>query len=95
MRKLFPIFLTLLLVGLLVWRSGTGAKQLSNYAPDEYVERAERFIAAGYLLADCSVDPMRLTPRLDEAPPRERGWYADSYLATDVERFNADPEGYG
>lgn len=95
MKRAIPVVLALLLLALLAWRSGIGARQLRHYAPDEYVERAERFIRAGYLAADCSRDPIRLVPRLADAPAHERSWYGDSYLAADVELFNADPEGFG
>lgn len=94
-RNLSWLLAAALVLALLVWRSGTGARQLQYYAPDDYVERAERFIDAGYLVADCADDPMRLVPRLDEAPAHERSWYAESYLAADVARFNADPDGFG
>jgi len=95
LRVIVWVLLLVFLAGLLYWRSGAGARQLHYYAPEEYIARADAFIRGGYLVADCSVNPMRLAPRLDEAPPRERSWYRDSYLAADVERFNADPDGFG
>lgn len=81
--------------GVLVARWAGGAGDLSFYAPEEYVERADRFIRAGWLVADCSGEQPRLVPRLDEAPAAEAAWYEGSYLAADVARFNAEPESFG
>lgn len=94
-RTLFWTVLLALLALLLYWRSGVGARQLSYYAPDEYVERADDFIRRGYLAADCSGGSVAIVERLAEAPERERSWYAGSYLSADVRRLNADPDGFG
>ena len=83
------------LAAVLAWRSLGGAEQLRYYSPDAYVARADRFIAEGWLVADCSGPEPRLVPRLEAAPPAEAEWYRDSYLAADVERFNAEPESFG
>lgn len=95
-RTLLWLLAAGLLVGLLLWRSGFGAPALRSYAPERYVERADAFIRAGYLRADCSSggEP-RLVADLEQAPPHERSWYHDSYLAADVARHNADPDGFG
>lgn len=87
--------LTVLLGALLYWKSGIGARELSYYAPDEYVERADQFIRKGYLVADCSSGAAVLRPVLGEAPEHERSWFNESYLAADVRRFNDDPAGFG
>lgn len=85
----------LVLGGLVLWRAGTGAGDAAVYAPDVYVARADAFIRAGLLSADCSGPETRLVPKLNEASTGDRSWYQDSYLAGDVARFNADPEGFG
>ncbi len=89
------VLVTVILGGLLAWRSTYGARELRYYAPDEYVERADAFIRASYLVADCRGPEPQLVPRLEEASPRDQSWYRDSYLARDVARFNADPSGFG
>lgn len=97
MRRALWLALALLLVAAaaLVVRWMGGAGDLSHYAPEEYVERANRFIRSGWLVGDCSGAQPRLVPRLDAAPPAEAAWYQASYLAADVERFNREPESFG
>lgn len=95
-RALWPALALLLVSGAgLVARWAGGAGDLSYYAPEEYVERANRFIRSGWLVGDCSGAQPRLVARLDEAPPAEAAWYQASYLAADVERFNREPESFG
>lgn len=83
-----------LLAALLVWRSGSGAGQLRYYAPEDYVERADAFINARHLTADCSGDRPLIKEDIRKSPPSEQNWYEESYLADDVQRFNRDP-GFG
>lgn len=93
-RLLLPLGLAAV-AGLLAWRSLPGDGPLRTYAPEEYVARADAFIRAGYLKADCREARPRLALSLDQAPAGEREWYGQSYLAADVARFNQDPESFG
>jgi len=93
--RILGLSLPILLAALLWWRSGSGSSQLRYYAPQEFVERADTFIRANYLRADCGKEPVKIVPHLDEAPEAEKLWYEQSYLKDDVKRFNGDPAGYG
>jgi hypothetical protein len=94
-RRAIVLGVTILLIaGLLWWRSGEGTDKRHYYSPDEYVERADHFIEAGYLTADCSGSAPRLVAHLDDAPVAESAWYGESYLADDVARFNEEPGSY-
>lgn len=93
-RLLLPLGLAAV-AGLLAWRSVPGDGPLRTYAPQDYVARADAFIRAGYLKADCRESSPRLTLHLEEAPAGEKGWFEESYLAADVRRFNQDPDGFG
>ena len=97
MSRTHPIALMLVVVlaGGLAWRTFFEAEDpLSFYAPDAYVERANRLITEGYLRATCFGRRPQLELDLEKAPASERAWFEESYLAADVARFNADPEGY-
>lgn len=84
-----------LLAAGLAWRTFfESSDPLSYYAPDAYVERANRLIQGGYLKATCFGRSPQLQLDLEKAPAAERAWYEESYLAADVARFNADPEGW-
>lgn len=93
-RLLLPLGLAAV-AGLLAWRSIPGDGPLRTYAPEDYVARADAFIRAGYLKADCREASPRLALHLDDAPAGEREWYEESYLAADVRRFNQDPGSFG
>ncbi len=91
------IAVALLFAALLAWRSALGSQvdPLTYYAPDRFVEKADDFIARGYLEADCRDGHPELVVKLDQASSAEREWYEESYLKGDVERFNEDPAGFG
>lgn len=92
-RTLVVLAVPLLLGGALLWRAHVGVRDAHYYDPVEYVAHANRFIEQGWLRADCQEAHARLIPELAQAPPAELAWYAESYLASDVQRFNEDPQG--
>lgn len=93
-HKIVLIVCVFLAAGL-AWRTFFEASDpLSYYAPDAYVERANRMIREGYLTATCFGRQPQLRLDAERMPASELAWYEESYLAGDVARFNADPQGW-
>lgn len=91
---LIVLAVILSIAGALSWRTFWRSEDpLAFYAPDAYVERANQLIRDGYLRATCFGRQPQLELDLEKAPASEKAWYEESYLAADVQKFNADPEG--
>lgn len=94
-RVLAPSLLIVVLVGAVAWRTHRPSADLEFYAPEAYVQRANRLIRQGLLTADCSREPIQIDPDPSQVSETDRSWYVNSYLQSDVERFNRDPQAYG
>jgi len=87
------VVLGFLVVGGPLWLARE--EPLSYYAPEAYVERADRFIERGFLRANCSGEEPQIEEHFDEAPKAEVAWYEESYLSKDRKAFNREPKSFG
>ncbi len=96
MRALFAAGAGFLVIAVyLLLRTSSGEGEVYYYAPDNYVERANGLIRQGVLNAVCRGSETRLETDWQAGSEFDRDWYADSYLRSDVELFNSDPDRYG
>lgn len=81
-----------LMIGLVVFGGGAGEAR-TYYSPDTYVEKADRLIREGKLVAHCpdGYDKRQIKFLETAATEAEQTWYRVSYLSSDVARFNRDP----
>ena len=96
MKGLLAAFAGFALMALyLIVRTSSGEGEIYYYAPDNYVERANGLIRKGVLTAECLGNATRIATDWQMGSEFDRDWYADSYLRSDVELFNQDPDRYG
>lgn len=74
--------------GLLLWAT-LGAEPRGYWAPDGFVERADRIITDGKLTLRCGVQDSILAAF--EPGSADERFFRSSYLRADVRRFNDDP----